>query len=118
MSRDYPQLRVRISPELKYKLEAAALDNNRTLTAEIEHRLQQSFSMPLPELGESLDQNPRAYLSKWLETVVEQTAIIKKHLANGDFADFTPDVDDQENKTTKDNISEETKNKKGFGDFS
>jgi hypothetical protein len=45
MSRDFPQLRVRISPELKSKLEVAAFNNNRTLTAEIEYRLQKSFDV-------------------------------------------------------------------------
>ena len=43
MSRDHQQLRVRVPPELKDSLDKAAEENNRTLTAEIVHRLQQSF---------------------------------------------------------------------------
>ena len=43
MSRDHQQLRVRVPPELKDALDKAADENNRTLTAEIVYRLQQSF---------------------------------------------------------------------------
>jgi hypothetical protein len=43
MSREYPQLRVRIPPELKEDLEDRAAKANRTLTAEIVYRLQQSI---------------------------------------------------------------------------
>ncbi|MBO1563539.1 Arc family DNA-binding protein [Yersinia pseudotuberculosis] len=41
--RDDPQLRVRISQELKDALEKAADNNDRTLTAEITRRLRESL---------------------------------------------------------------------------
>ena len=43
MSREHPQLRVRIPPELKEQLELKAKDSARTLTAEIVNRLEMSF---------------------------------------------------------------------------
>lgn len=43
MSREHPQLRVRVPPELKDRLEDMARSSGRTLTAEIVYRLQQSL---------------------------------------------------------------------------
>ncbi|HAU4891971.1 TPA: Arc family DNA-binding protein [Aeromonas hydrophila] len=43
MSREHPQLRVRIPPELKDDLEAKAAESGRTLTAEIVNRLELSM---------------------------------------------------------------------------
>ena len=43
MSREHPQLRVRVPPELKEQLEDMARSSGRTLTAEIVYRLQQSL---------------------------------------------------------------------------
>lgn len=43
MSREDPQLRVRIPPELKEKIEDAAKSNARSMNAEIVHRLDASF---------------------------------------------------------------------------
>lgn len=51
MSRDHQQLRVRVPPELKDALDKAADENNRTLTAEIVYRLQQSFENPSKQSG-------------------------------------------------------------------
>lgn len=48
MSRDNPQLRVRISPELKEELEDKAAKAGRTLTAEIVHRLEESLFREQP----------------------------------------------------------------------
>lgn len=43
MSREHPQLRVRVPPELKEQLEDIARSSGRTLTAEIVYRLQRSI---------------------------------------------------------------------------
>lgn len=43
MSREHPQLRVRVPPELKEQLEDMARSSGRTLTAEIVYRLQRSL---------------------------------------------------------------------------
>ncbi len=51
MSREHQQLRVRVPPELKDALDKAADENNRTLTAEIVYRLQQSFENPSKQSG-------------------------------------------------------------------
>lgn len=42
-AREMPQLRVRIPQELKDALEKTAVDNDRTLTAEITRRLRESL---------------------------------------------------------------------------
>ena len=49
MSREHPQLRVRVPPELKDRLEDMARSSGRTLTAEIVYRLQQSLDGPQEE---------------------------------------------------------------------
>lgn len=41
---DYPQMKIRLSPELKAKIGETAKANNRTLNAEIVTRLEESFS--------------------------------------------------------------------------
>lgn len=41
---DYPQMKIRLSPELKAKIDETAKANNRTLNAEIVTRLEESFS--------------------------------------------------------------------------
>ena len=43
-SRTHPQMKIRLSPELKAKIDAAAKANNRTLNAEITTRLEETFS--------------------------------------------------------------------------
>ena len=43
MSRDYPQMRIRLSPELREKIEKAAKAASRSMNAEIAHRLELSF---------------------------------------------------------------------------
>lgn len=40
---DYPQMKIRLSPELKALIDEAAKANNRTLNAEITTRLQDTF---------------------------------------------------------------------------
>jgi hypothetical protein len=41
---DYPQMKIRLSPELKAMIDKAAKANNRTLNAEITTRLEETFS--------------------------------------------------------------------------
>ncbi|WP_428980030.1 Arc family DNA-binding protein [Acinetobacter modestus] len=43
MARNDPQMNLRVPMELKEKIEKAALDNGRTITAEAVHRLEESF---------------------------------------------------------------------------
>ncbi|AWS96461.1 Arc family DNA-binding protein [Citrobacter freundii] len=52
MSREDPQLRIRLPIELKEKIEEAAKSNNRSMNAEIVQRLDASFlsEMPVDEL--------------------------------------------------------------------
>ena len=45
MARNDPQMNLRVPMELKEKIEKAALDNGRTITAEAVYRLEQSFSV-------------------------------------------------------------------------
>lgn len=44
MARNDPQMNLRVPMELKEKIEKAALDNGRTITAEAVFRLEQSFN--------------------------------------------------------------------------
>ncbi len=46
MARNDPQMNLRVPMELKEKIEKAALDNGRTITAEAVYRLEQSFENP------------------------------------------------------------------------
>ena len=43
-SRTHPQMKIRLSPELKAMIDKAAKANNRTLNAEITTRLEETFS--------------------------------------------------------------------------
>ena len=45
MSRDTPQFKLRVPPELKEKISEAAAANHRSINAEVLARLEQSFSM-------------------------------------------------------------------------
>ena len=54
MSREHPQMRIRLAPELKELIEQAALENNRSLNAEITHRLEQSFNTGQGLLGQAM----------------------------------------------------------------
>lgn len=52
MSRDDPQMKIRLPAELKAGVETAAKANNRTMNAEIVARLQQSFENKLLSQGD------------------------------------------------------------------
>lgn len=47
MARNDPQMNLRVPMELKEKIEKAAFENGRTITAEAVYRLEQSFDSPL-----------------------------------------------------------------------
>ena len=47
MARNDPQMNLRVPMELKEKIEKAALDNGRTITAEAVYRLEKSFGEEL-----------------------------------------------------------------------
>lgn len=44
MARNDPQMNLRVPVEIKEKIEQAAADNNKTITAEAVLRLEQSFN--------------------------------------------------------------------------
>jgi hypothetical protein len=44
MTREDPQMKLRLPPELKEMLAEAAIENNRSLNAEVVSRLQESFT--------------------------------------------------------------------------
>jgi hypothetical protein len=50
MSREHPQIRIRLPPELKEKIKEAAHDNRRSMNAEVIARLQASFEEDAGEL--------------------------------------------------------------------
>lgn len=49
MSREDPQLRIRLPIELKEKIEETAKANNRSMNAEIVRRLESSFLKEIPD---------------------------------------------------------------------
>ncbi|WP_038939868.1 Arc family DNA-binding protein, partial [Yersinia pestis] len=51
MSREDPQLRIRLPVELKEKIEGSAKENNRSMNAEIVQRLDASYLSEFPEDG-------------------------------------------------------------------
>lgn len=75
MARNDPQMNLRVPVGLKEKIEKAAFDNNRTITAEAISRLEQSFNQPsAAELSmEQLEQITRAAGASYM-------AVIARHL--------------------------------------
>lgn len=71
MAKDYTQVNFRIPTKLKEEIEKAAQENERSITAEIVHRLEQSFE-PEVRVSETLEFElmKRSYL--------EQSAQIKE----------------------------------------
>lgn len=51
MTREYPQFKLRMPPELRAQIELAAWKANRSLNAEIVTRLQASFTQVKPEVS-------------------------------------------------------------------
>ena len=50
MSREFPQMRLRMPPELRENIEAKSKTNGRSMNAEIVHRLESSFES-MPDIG-------------------------------------------------------------------
>lgn len=74
MSREHQQLRIRVPPELKDALDESAAENNRTLTAEIVYRLQQSYP------SEKLE--PKLVTEKEIQSKYFQIALTERVLKN------------------------------------
>lgn len=72
MARNDPQMNLRVPMELKEKIEKAALDNGRTITAEAVYRLENSFIDEKP---------PTQYVdvSKALSLIFEEIQDLKKN---------------------------------------
>ncbi|PWB21312.1 Arc family DNA-binding protein [Comamonas sp. JNW] len=97
MARTDPQLNFRIPAELKERLEAAAVGNKRTLTAELVARLENSFrselqplaavkqSSSLPEDGSFSPQQIQEVFSSLAKNAQEVSALagLLKGLADG-----------------------------------
>jgi hypothetical protein len=67
MSREHPQLRIRIDPELKKKLEDAAHHNRRSFTAEVVERLEASFEPSIRPLESSLPEDHATRLTQAIQ---------------------------------------------------
>lgn len=93
MSREHPQLRVRIPSELKDELEARAAESGRTLTAEIVNRLElslmnvsQSASLIDAKKAKELSEIARRRLPR---TILEQAVMeINKSISLGHESAF------------------------------
>lgn len=91
--REYPQLRIRLSPELKEKIQNAADKNNRSMNAEITARLEKSFDFSNnPEIKTKLLE------INALETVIEE---LKKREQG--FHDLLDDIRKAVKEKTEDN---------------
>ncbi len=93
MSREHPQLRVRIPSELKDELEARAAESGRTLTAEIVNRLELSL-MNLSQSTSLIDAKKAKELSEIARrrlprTILEQAVMeINKAISLGHESAF------------------------------
>jgi len=85
-------MKIRLSAELKASIEQASAANNRTMNAEIAHRLERSFSMPdlsghIRSLSRYGVQQPRDIIG----TIVElQRALGKAHALADSLNLFEP----------------------------
>lgn len=70
MARNDPQMNLRVPVELKEKIEKAAFDNGRTITAEAVYRLEQSFNEPM-----SFDPNSATMVTKLVAKSMEHLLI-------------------------------------------
>lgn len=52
MARNDPQMNLRVPMELKEKVEKAAYENGRTITAEAVYRLEESFNKTQPQVDD------------------------------------------------------------------
>jgi len=80
MSRDEPQIRVRLEPGLKEMLMAAAKANNRTFTAEVETRLLNSFKQETTYHTPSIAPAMQGMEQKTLYEIKIRLDALSKHL--------------------------------------
>lgn len=130
MSKREPQFNLRLSAELKSMIEEAAKENNRSINSEIVYRLQQSFDGGGSETQLDIDQNAQANnYDKFKELIAEQARIIKRYseLAEKssenmatmiDYIQRTTNTNEEVGDSINEVTSEETRDKKGFGEFS
>lgn len=71
MAKDYTQVNFRIPTKLKEEIEKAAQENERSITAEIVHRLEQSFE-PEVRVSETLE------FELMMQSYLEQAKQIKE----------------------------------------
>jgi hypothetical protein len=79
MIRNAPDMKVRLSADLRQKVETAARDNNRTMNAEIFARLEQSFRegravnpLQSPDLETRLDRLERFMVDVTLDNRIDR----------------------------------------------
>lgn len=72
MARNDPQMNLRVPMELKEKIEKAALDNGRTITAEAVYRLENSFE------GNSYNFNKTIVSDAFSETLAALIEILQE----------------------------------------
>lgn len=101
MARTDPQFNVRMPVALKQVIETSAKKNGRSINAEIVYRIQQGYALSSDLSDTSLEKNPREYLSKWLESVIVQTELIKTRLSCDDMAELYSDEDENDGEDKK-----------------
>ena len=72
MTRNDPQMNLRVPMELKENIEKAALENGRTITAEAVYRLEQSFSSKNQPTSYSKINNKINDLTKLIEIMLKK----------------------------------------------
>ena len=72
MTRNDPQMNLRVPMELKENIEKAALENGRTITAEAVYRLEQSFSSKNQSTSYSEINNKISDLTKLIEIMLKK----------------------------------------------
>lgn len=82
MARTDPQVNFRIPASLKEKLEAAAFENKRTLTAELISRVEASFEPTAPNVNVVKQSQEPIPLPDYMEQQMQK--IIQQHLANAE----------------------------------
>lgn len=87
MAKDYTQVNFRIPTKLKEQIEKSANNNERSITAELVARLEQSFAL-YPE-DHPINMSPEDLMQRTTHTVAKEVVeeLIKK-LKNDEFEDF------------------------------
>jgi len=99
MSRDFPQLKIRMSPEFKSKIEKSAKDNGRSINAEIINRLELSLIADQSSRDLLTALQARSLLANTIENGTDALlskcfASIKESIRNGyTFSIVDPDLE-------------------------